>query len=1199
MFIEIKKRDGRVVPFDAEKITDAILKAAKAVGGENRKIAESLTKQVISQLAKMGYNGVIPAVEDVQDVVEKVLIENGHARTAKAYILYRDRRTRIREGKSDLMDTVKEILVETNRENANISNSPSAKMLQIASAASKRYYLTNLLPEEFAQAHASGAIHIHDLDYYGKTLNCLQIDLTKLLTEGFNTGYGFIRPPKRVASAAAQAAIILQSNQNDMFGGQSFPHFDRSMSQVIANMPCQPDEEEVFQAMEGLIYNLNTMHSLSGDERIWVLDKQSGEFATRSMEEFHQAFEEGRYQALSVNYRTGATELKDITASIRHQNVNKLYHVRLKSGQKVTVTDNHSVMTIGDSGTIETAVPSRLRRALVPRELHLQKDGISFDLSKYPASSKYDMDRLTLSPALAKIMGLYAAEGSVDGSTLYLALFNSELEAEAVNLLREIHPEFTVRLRVAKGQARDLACNVGQRFAAFLADKCGRGAANKRVPGELFFAGAACVGAFLDGYLSGDGTVGSNRVVAGTVSKELRDGIQLLYLKLGIPVSLRDTLPQTQFAVAHQRYLVSAGGYYLGNLALSGGKDDRLSEAVAVSGEQTPYDYEFLRGMIRDVYGIFCENAYNYRIRPQYLEDVADDLTSRILEDHEKEAIEQMAGEQFWFDRLTDALPRIQTTERYHLLKKLHLRQLPRFSKYLPVFYPYKDMLSRFFLPETVSDETGSRIDNSCQSPALVMAWARKVLEQNEKMVSLLEAVNRALRLWPMQVRELEEARHEEFVYDISVRDNENFLTAEGIFVHNSRAGAQVPFSSINVGTDTTEMGRAITRSILRAFERGLGNGESPIFPNLVFRLKKGVNLEPGDPNFDLFQRAQSVAARRLNPTFSFMDASFNARYGDEVAYMGCRTRVIANRHGAELSAGRGNIAPVSINMPRLALQARDVNLFFVELDRLLRLAARQLLHRYEILGNLRASDLPFLMGQKLYMGSEELGVNDPIKDVIKHGTLVVGFIGLAETLLTLIGKHQGEDREAQELGLKIVSHMAKRMEQFSEEFDLNFAVVATPAEGLSGRFIKIDRGIYGAIPKVTDKEYYTNSFHIPVNYCMSLFDKLSIEGEYHKYCTAGHISYVELDAPPAENVEAVEEIVRHMHGSDIGYGGINYPIDECRSCGYSGIMADACPGCGGTDVRRIRRITGYLSTEERFNGAKQAELRDRKPHCR
>ncbi|MGM0688266.1 MAG: anaerobic ribonucleoside-triphosphate reductase, partial [Bacillota bacterium] len=251
-FKEIRKRDGRVVPFDPEKITDAIFKAARAVGGSDRGIAENLTGQVIRSLEEKAMDGVIPSVEEVQDAVEIALIENGHARTAKAYILYRDRRTRIREGKSELMDVVKDILVETSRENANVSNSPSAKMLQIATAASKQYYLTNLLPEEYARAHDEGAMHIHDLDYYSKTLNCLQIDLTTLYRNGFNTGYGFIRPPKRIASAAAQAAIILQSNQNDMFGGQSFPHFDRSMGEVIRSLKVKPDYEEIYQAMEGL-----------------------------------------------------------------------------------------------------------------------------------------------------------------------------------------------------------------------------------------------------------------------------------------------------------------------------------------------------------------------------------------------------------------------------------------------------------------------------------------------------------------------------------------------------------------------------------------------------------------------------------------------------------------------------------------------------------------------------------------------------------------------------------------------------------------------------------------------------------------------------------------------------------------------------------------------------------------------------------
>ncbi len=672
-FTEIRKRDGRVVLFEPEKITDAIFKAVQAVGGSNRDIAENLTGQVVRHLQEAGYNGIVPAVEEVQDAVEKVLIENGHARTAKAYILYRDRRTRIREAKSELMDVVKEILVETSRENANISNSPSAKMLQIAMAASKKYYLSNLLPEEFALAHINGSFHIHDLDYYSKTLNCLQIDLGRLFSEGFNTGYGYIRPPKRVASAAAQAAIILQSNQNEMFGGQSFPHFDRSMGELIRTLKEQPGEEEIYQAMEGLIYNLNSMHS---------------------------------------------------------------------------------------------------------------------------------------------------------------------------------------------------------------------------------------------------------------------------------------------------------------------------------------------------------------------------------------------------------------------------------------------------------------------------------------------------------------------------------------------RAGAQVPFSSINLGTDTTTEGRAVTGAILEAFYRGLGRGESPIFPNLVFRIQKGTNFNPGDPNYDLYCLALKVAARRMNPTFSFMDSTFNGKYGDEVAYMGCRSRVIGNRHGPEVSAGRGNFAFTTLNLPRLALESRgSQDLFFVELDRCLLLAARQLLHRFEVISRLRVRDLPFLMGERLYLGSENLDQEDRIGEAIKHSTLAIGFIGLAETLQLLAGKHHGEDEEALQLGLQIAHHMFRRCEQFCEEYDLNFVLLATPAEGLSGRFLEIDRERFGVLPGITDKEYYTNSFHLPVNFATSMTDKIEKEGCFHRFCNAGHISYVELEAPPLHNIEAVDRIVRLMAASDVGYGGINYPVDECCACALSGVFGDCCPQCGSNAIRRIRRITGYLSTEDCFNEAKRHELKERRSH--
>ncbi len=669
MFKAIRKRDGREVPFDETKITDAIFKAARAVGGEDRQTAMELTIEVLKMLKKK-YNGNIFGVEDVQDVVEKVLIEAGHARTAKAYILYRDKRTRIREAKGDLMDAVEEILEETSRENANISNSPSAKMLQIASAASKKYYLTRLIPEEMSQAHVRGDIHIHDLDFYGKTLTCIQIPLGRLLAEGFNTGHGYIRPPKRPTSATALAAIILQSSQNDMHGGQSFAFFDRDMASFVEDA----DDFETYQAMEALIYNLNSMHS---------------------------------------------------------------------------------------------------------------------------------------------------------------------------------------------------------------------------------------------------------------------------------------------------------------------------------------------------------------------------------------------------------------------------------------------------------------------------------------------------------------------------------------------RAGAQVPFSSINVGTETGDAGRRVVRNLLLAYEAGLGNGENPIFPNIIFRVKEGVNLNPGDPNHDLFKLAVKVAAKRLNPTFSFMDSSFNREYGDQVSYMGCRTRVMANRRGPVVTDGRGNLSFTTINLPRVAIKAeRDLDAFYRHLSGVTELAIRQLYHRFTVQARLKVRDMPFVMGQGLYIGSNNLKPDDPIESVIVNGTLSVGFIGLAEALVALTGEHHGQSGESGELGHNIISFLRRLIDRACEEYDLNFTLLATPAEGLSGRFVKLDRKEYGIIPGVTNKEYYTNSFHVPVDFSLSSFDKIRIEGPFHKYCNAGHISYVEMSSPPAHNLQAVETIIRHMVASDMGYAAVNFPVDFCTGCNYMGVInGDSCPSCGSSGIRRVRRITGYLSTIDRFNDSKISELGDRVPH--
>ncbi len=704
MFTHIKKRDDRIVPFNEAKITDAIFAAAKAVGGEDRQTAMELTLDVLKYL-KQQFNGNIFSVEDVQDAVEKILIEKGHAKTAKAYILYREKRSRIREARSEMMDAVAEILRETNRENANVGNSPSAKVLQISEVASVNYYLKRVIPEDEAKAHIEGDIYIHDLSWYGKTLTCLQIPLDRLLREGFNNGHGYIRPPKGIKTAAALAAIILQSNQNDMHGGQSFAYFDRDMAPYV--------------------------------------------------------------------------------------------------------------------------------------ELEYQRQ-----------------------------------------------------------------------------------------------------------------------------------------------EKSLREALERMNLSA----------------------------------------DEEKIKALA-------------------------------------------------MERTENEVYQAMEG----------------------------------------------------------------------------------------------------------------------FIYNLNTM--------------HSRAGAQVPFSSINLGTDTSWAGRMVTKNFLLAYEKGLGKGEAPIFPNVCFKIKEGVNYDEDDPNYDLFKLSMKVACTRLFPNFSFQDSSFNAPYRDEeVAYMGCRTRVIGNVNGPAVTNGRGNLSFTTINLPRLGIKSGgDMTTFWQSLDEIVNLAFKQLMTRYDIQKKLRVKDFPFLMGQKLYLDSEDLKPNDPIEKAIRHGTLSLGFIGLAECLIALTGKHHGESQEAQALGLSIVSYLRRRCDEASKKYKLNFTLLATPAEGLSGKFTKKDRERFGIIPRITDKEWYTNSFHIPVDFEITAMEKIALEGPYHKYCNAGHISYVELPSAPKHNLEAFEALIRAMYEADMGYAAVNFPVDICKECGFNGVIeTDTCPKCGFQgNISRIRRITGYLSSLEFFNESKIAEEKNRKVHMK
>ena len=766
----IVKRDGRTLPFDVNKIANAIYRAAQAVGGQDFTTANELAYEVVRYIEEHN-NQTSPTVEQVQDAVEKILIENGHARTAKEYILYRAQRTKTRNMDSKLMKTFEDLTFKAaaendiKRENANIDgDTPMGTMLKYGSESAKQFYEMFILDPKFSQAHNSGDIHIHDLDFLTLTTTCCQIDIEKLFKGGFSTGHGFLREPSYIASYAALACIAIQSNQNDQHGGQSIPNFDFGLAHGVAK-----------SYVRNYITNMTK----------------------------------------SIELLTDSDDAESIARNI--------------------------VDTIGKQNDIK--------------------------------------------PILANDNGF------------------ADIERQ------------------------------------MLEEKFG--------------------------------------------DKDVVDKIQSFTVKFAHKETDRDT---------------------------------------------------------------------------------------------------------------------------------------------------YK------------------------------------------AMVSLIHNLN----------------------------------------TMHSRAGAQIPFSSLNYGTDTSLEGRMVIKNVLLSTQAGLGNGETPIFPIQIFKVKDGVNYNPGDPNYDLFKLACSTSAKRLFPNFSFLDAPFNAQYYEkgrpetEVAYMGCRTRVMSNvdkEH--ETTFGRGNLSFTSINLPRIAIKSGgDLEIFFEDLKRKIDLCTEQLLARYKIQCQKNIKNYPFLMGQGIWMDSDKLKPDDDLSDVLRHGTLTIGFIGLAECLKALTGKHHGESVQAQNLGLEIVGYMRQRMDKASDKYNLNFSLIASPAEGLSGRFVKIDAKKYGIIEGVTDREYYTNSFHVPVYHPISAFDKIKLEAPYHALTNAGHISYVEVDGDPSDNLEAFEDIIRCMKESGIGYGSINHPIDRDPVCGYTGIIGDTCPKCGRSEddsnerFERIRRITGYLvGTLDRFNNGKRAEVRDRVKH--
>lgn len=1140
MFKNIRKRDGREVFFDETKITDAIFRAAKAVGGEDRQTAMELTLAVL-KLLKKKYNGDIFGVEEVQDMVEKVLIEAGHARTAKAYILYRHERTRLRDARSDLMDAVEEILEETNRENANISNSPSAKMLQIASAASKKYYLTRLIPQEMSQAHARGDMHIHDLDFYGKTLTCVpDFEYTLIRDNQGNVQrvpFDFFNKLMTQHQRDVQQMDgyqLLSAAGIQILGRTGWTKIKKVMRRTLAegeNLYC-------IKVRKGLPLHLTGEHKVpvlrDGKEVLLpVKEIQKGDSLFLAKQEYDADYE---------------IPILDLFVARRHEIP---YGVTVRNAQKLiywlkyNYDDFNFKLTVGAKQSVKgTWILDGEEYAKIADKYHIPyevKKHLSVTTTK---GNKTLPAYLPITPEFCRLLGYILAEGSINvassNRSIVITNANPLIQQDIDHCVASVFNDQTTPLYVDSKKLRHKGRLInGSVYVAFLQSVIGLkvNAAQMDIPDIVNNASQELKAQFLRGLFDGDGHYGDKRISYGTVCENFARKLILLLQGMGVAASY-------QFAQAEGKPVVVNG--------VEVGKRNYNCHVVNI------LDVDNLQKFLEQV-GSFKDQSRT--------KDYAFTVPGRRLNPLDIMAVDEVAGyDRYVFD--------LETTEHWFTVNDYVVHNC--------IQIPLGRLLKEGF-------NTGHGHIRAPKRPTSATALAAIILQSSQNDMH----GGQSFAFFDRDIAPFVE----------NATDDETYQAMEALIYNlnsmHSRAGAQVPFSSINLGTETSEAARRVTKNLILAYEAGLGRGENPIFPNIIFKLKEGVNLNPGDPNYDLFQLAIKVSSKRLNPTFSFMDSSFNGEYGDQVSYMGCRTRVMANRKGPAVTDGRGNLSFTTINLPRVAIKAeRNIDKFYRLLDDTLDVTFRQLYHRFQVQARLKVKDMPFVMGQGLYMDSQGLKPNDRIEEVIKHGTLSPGFIGLAETLVALTGHHHGHNEETQALGLEIVSYIRRKVDEASEKYDLNYTLLATPAESVSGRFVRADRKEFGIIPGVTDKQYYTNSFHIPVGYPLGVFEKISLEGPYHKYCNAGHISYVEMSSPPIKNPEAVEAIIKHMKASDMGYAAINFPVDYCTSCRVTGVInQDNCPRCESPEIRRVRRITGYLSTVDRFNDAKVSELNDRTIH--
>lgn len=1205
--IDVIKRDGSTEEFNIEKISNSIMNAALAVGGEDYDLADEIANSILDILESNEIEEI--NTEDLQTIVEKTLIEDGHAATAKEYILKAADRNRMREMDTALMKSFEEITFkseedsEIKRENANIDSSTAmGTMLKYGSEGAKNFNLLYMMSEDVSAAHKNCDIHIHDLDFLALTETC--IDKDTLLTVKINN--------EITVMTAEQLATYCSLREVDVWK-------DVKNIQILSNNKFVNIKSIVKHKSD----DKHMIHITTPTGKLRVTDEhtvcivENGKTVDKKVKDIKVGdilsvpeIDVDKYTMDTLDiikeYNGDNLVISNTDEVIRNikNNNNWKYFCDIfdyRDARAVLIRSNHAKMTVSEYKKIEHLCT-------------LKHSDLQLNYARSRGEETINAV-VPLTFELGNIIGIMYSEGSttehIDVRQEYpvkKACFCNYDES----LIEQFNKNYSTVFNNAKITDRK---NTGSILSGYLQYELFHGVFgykfskdNIRLAQWMFGANKEFVSGLLAGVIDGNGNgyVQSDgyRVSIGSVSKVFLEDIQKLLLLRGIKSSIKETNAiggtATHF-LNDDIEVESVRNYDNYKLEITGDinnkvgwiNSNKINSVDLKESNKFPYNYN----TITDIHEVeYSDLVYD-------LETEDSHFTADGFNVHNCMQIPLDKLFSGGFNTGHGFLRQPGSIRTAAALAAIAIQSdqndqhggqsIPMLDYYLA---PYVALSYVKIVAHTAKVKLDLTIEQEKSIKRMLTAYQKdKGLVMNDD--SKVDLFNILKKWFEREQIKISKKKIDKILEDAHDDTYEETFQAMEAFIHNlntmhSRAGAQVPFSSVNYGTDTSVEGRMVMKAILNTTWDGLGNGETPIFPIQILKLKNGVNMNPGDPNYDIFELACKVSAKRLYPNFVNCDATYNAemyiegRPDTEIATMGCRTRVGLNKHDPDKSVipGRGNLSFTSINLPRIAILSKgDIDTFYKLLDERMELVHKQLLERFEIQCNKHPINYPFLMGQGIWLGSEKLGPKDDIREILKHGTLAVGFIGLAETLVALVGKHHGESEESQKLGLQIVQHMRDYTDAWSENEHMNYSVIGTPAEGLSGRFIRADKKLFGTIPGVTDKDYYTNSSHVPVNYSISAFKKIEIEAPYHAIENGGHILYIEMDGDPTKNIKAYKKVVKYMHDKNAGYFAINHPVDRDPVCGYVGIIGDTCPRCGRKEgepmtMEMWNKIKGYAN---------------------